>query len=133
MRLCTRCGIEKPLSEFSKKKESFQSACKSCHSKYHQDWYIRNREMRRSQIRQRMKDIRSWVKSLKVGLFCSKCGEDHPATLQFHHRDPSKKDSNLANIYLKGWSKERIMKEIEKCDILCANCHFKLHSEVGER
>ncbi len=55
-----------------------------------------------------------------------KCGFDHPAALQFHHRNPNKKEKELSMVY-ESWSIERIMKEIKKCEVLCANCHFKFH------
>jgi hypothetical protein len=65
---------------------------------------------------------------LKAGLACSVCGETHPACLDFHHRDPYKKSFNLAE----GWKTrtwQEILDEVDKCDILCANCHRKHHSD----
>lgn len=66
---------------------------------------------------------------MKASLKCSKCDENHPATLEFHHIDPSKKDfaiSKMRNAYR---SKEKALEEISKCIVLCANCHKKLHWE----
>lgn len=56
---------------------------------------------------------------------CIRCGESHPACLQFHHRDPSTKLFAITR-----WSKSalKLRAEIAKCDILCANCHFKHHA-----
>jgi hypothetical protein len=70
----------------------------------------------------------AWFAELKVQLACSRCGEDHPACLQFHHRDPKAKDVSVANAVRRGWSRERILRELAKCDVLCANCHFKHHA-----
>ena len=62
---------------------------------------------------------------MKATLECARCGENHPATLQFHHCDPQKKDFNLSEAVREGYSIERISKEVAKCTVLCANCHAK--------
>lgn len=64
--------------------------------------------------------------TLKSKFTCLDCGENDPACLQFHHRDPSQK---LMNIGHKGKcsSTEKLLAEIVKCDVLCANCHRKHH------
>lgn len=62
---------------------------------------------------------------------CLKCNEDHPACLEFHHRNPDDKEYQIsANAGLIPF--RTLLKEIKKCDILCANCHRKLHSEKDE-
>ena len=70
---------------------------------------------------------------LKENLECARCGENHPATLQFHHRDPQKKDFNLSEAVNDGYSIERIKREVAKCTVLCANCHAKEHYEWARR
>ena len=62
---------------------------------------------------------------MKATLECARCRENHPATLQFHHCDPQKKDFNLSEAVREGYSIERIRKEVAKCTVLCANCHAK--------
>ena len=62
---------------------------------------------------------------------CMHCGLKHDGTngslFQFHHRDPSQKEFAVSlNKMWKSWDKLR--KEAEKCDLLCANCHFLHHS-----
>jgi len=74
----------------------------------------------------RKKRNRDWIENIKSTLFCSKCGESRWWVLDFHHRNPEEKDKNVA-ILLQEASKERVLKEIEKCDILCSNCHRNLH------
>lgn len=59
---------------------------------------------------------------------CSICGYDkYTGALQFHHVDPSKKDFSLSGNHGRSWEKYKI--ELDKCVILCANCHAELHSE----
>ena len=50
--------------------------------------------------------------------------------LDFHHRDPKEKDFQLNNRAL-GRKWEVILKEAEKCDLLCANCHREFHFVEG--
>jgi len=60
---------------------------------------------------------------------CSRCGySKYLEVLEFHHRDPSQKLFGIGQRGLtRGW--ERVRAEIEKCDLLCANCHRELHAE----
>lgn len=64
---------------------------------------------------------------------CNHCGYNlHPEILQFHHRDKEHKDFALSggNLCNRKW--EIILKEIDKCDILCPNCHHWLHYNEKE-
>lgn len=59
---------------------------------------------------------------------CQVCGYNKSlAALSFHHRDPSKKDFNF-NGRLANWDKNR--EELDKCDLLCANCHCEEHERL---
>lgn len=60
---------------------------------------------------------------------CEKCGYDKcEGALQFHHRDPSQKEFTIAQINLnKIISMQDILDEVDKCDLLCANCHAEIH------
>lgn len=74
------------------------------------------------------KKRKEWWKELKRGKSCMYCGETSFVCLDFHHRDPSQKLFNIAFAYgRKGRTKEEILAEIEKCDVVCANCHRRLH------
>ena len=71
----------------------------------------------------------------KKTLFCEICGENHPATLDFHHKNPLTKIDTITNLLRqKGWSFERLLQEeIPKCQVLCSNCHRKLHYEENNQ
>jgi hypothetical protein len=69
------------------------------------------------------------VRGIKVSKGCVDCGEKHPACLQFHHRDPSLKLANINRMVILKRSRQLLLSEIEKCDVLCANCHAKRHWE----
>jgi hypothetical protein len=76
---------------------------------------------------ERRKENYAWLRSLKVQ--CIRCPENDPVCLVFHHRNPDEKEINVTTAVNNGWSRQRILKEIEKCDVLCANCHAKEHDK----
>jgi hypothetical protein len=69
---------------------------------------------------------KKWMNEIKSTLKCEKCGENHIATLDFHHINPNEKEFQIAQSY---FSKEKILEEMKKCIVLCSNCHRKLHWE----
>jgi hypothetical protein len=69
----------------------------------------------------------------KATLACVKCGQNHPATFDFHHVDSSTKEESV-NKLLKNRAFKRAMEEIKKCVVLCANCHrIHHHDERQEK
>lgn len=96
--------------------------------KYRRDWYAKNQERGKKSVSCRRQQIREWIADLKLGKKCSHCPETHPACLDYHHRDPAEKEINVSQIAgRKGWGQKRVLEEVAKCDLLCANCHRKLH------
>ena len=57
-----------------------------------------------------------------------KLTDTNSCIFDFHHRDPNEKDINVVKI--KGRSWKRIVIELDKCDVLCANCHRLEHSKL---
>lgn len=73
---------------------------------------------------QRRKDLRDRAIA-HLGGKCRICGYNRcPAAFDFHHIDPQGKDFNISEA-LTSW--ERILPEIEKCELLCSNCHREVH------
>ena len=93
------------------------------------EWYARNREKAKASIKKRSEEIKEWFAELKTGLSCSSCGCKDHRVLEFHHRDPGTKKENISKMVIDGFGREKILKEIDKCDVLCANCHRILHYE----
>ena len=58
---------------------------------------------------------------------CMYCGEKHPACLDFHHRDRTTKEGHIGEF--RKFGLQRVLAEIAKCDVLCANCHRKHHRD----
>jgi hypothetical protein len=66
--------------------------------------------------------------TFKRTLKCTQCGFDHPAALDFHHTNPSEKENLVSKLVSSGCF-AAAMEEVQKCIVLCANCHRIHHYE----
>lgn len=91
-------------------------------------YYEKNRERVKAYSRQRGRDRKAWAAEL-LGGKCFRCEQDHPAALDFHHRDPSQKLARISDMLYRSrkHTEEEIVAEIMKCDLLCKNCHAIEH------
>lgn len=99
-------------------------------AEYQHQWYMKNREARLAANKKTRDAFYQWFRDFKKTLKCQKCGMTHPATLDFHHRDGATKEAEINRMVASKLSKQKIMDEIAKCDVLCANCHRILHYEM---
>ena len=104
------------------------------HARYMREvWYPKNRQ-KHIQINQARKDrIGTFVNSFKNGCSCLYCPESDPVCLEFHHRVPDEKKFEISRAKQLGLNQEQIAAEIAKCDLVCANCHRKLHKGSLQR
>lgn len=102
--------------------------CKLCNKKF-QDFKNRSRC---GSCNTKIRRFRAKAAAIKyLGEECTKCGwQGNQAALQFHHKNSNKKDFIIGNVANKSW--DIIKKELEKCILLCANCHTILHSTKNE-
>lgn len=127
---CSRCKQLKSIEEFGVRRNGVpQPYCRECVRVYGREHYKNNKSKYIDRNKRFRYLVQEWYIQYKETLRCSKCGENHPATLDFHHNDPSHKEFNIARYYQSAGSITRLEKEIEKCSVLCANCHRKLHWE----
>jgi len=94
---------------------------------YRRKWYSQNKESEKAHVRRRKLEIKKWFKDYKRNLKCSRCSENHLATLEFHHKSQSQKEKSIGIMVNDGVSINKILAEIKKCQVLCANCHRKVH------
>ncbi len=90
-------------------------------------WYHQHSKQEQARSAKKKQKMHQWYEEYKATLACQRCGENHPATLVFHHRDAKEKEFAIGQAVHDGWSIKRILKEMEKCDVLCTNCHKRLH------
>ena len=113
-KICSKCGIEKPLTEYHKNgfksdgSQKYRGYCKTCANKRETERYWEKRE---------------FIDSYRT--VCAKCGESRGHVLDFHHRNPKEKEFTIGQ--LRKGSQEVLQKEISKCVCLCANCHRDFH------
>jgi hypothetical protein len=100
---------------------------KASRHKYDRQWYQRHKDRLREKHKQHIADLRLFREQYKSQLQCMKCGEDHPACLQFHHRNKEEKSFALAEVADRASSIKALKREMDKCDVLCVNCPAKRH------
>lgn len=94
-----------------------------------QRWHYKNREWNTERSLQRRQDLRRWINSIKADSDgCTYCSESDPVCLDFHHCDGTDKEMAVNKMVPYGYSRADIRAEIDKCDLVCANCHWKIHN-----
>lgn len=80
-------------------------------------------------VQKRREKVKQMAVEYKGGK-CEICGYNkYAGALDFHHKDPSKKDFGIAHDgHTKSW--EKVKKELDKCMLVCANCHREIHSKI---
>lgn len=92
--------------------------------------YAAYREKRRTYTKERSRQRKIEAIEYKGG-YCSRCaGVFHPAAYDFHHRNPSEKEFDPCKMLLAAW--EKLTAELDKCDLLCSNCHRIVHYQQEE-
>lgn len=114
-RVCTKCGEIKAIELFVRHKQCREGRahyCRTCDAK-------KTNNSRR--------DMKIRAIGYKGGR-CSRCGGVfHPAVYDFHHVTPLEKDANPGELMGRNWDK--VQAELDKCVLLCANCHRLTHTE----
>lgn len=113
---CTKCKQIKSINEFGKTnrkgKPGLQSWCKKCQN---------------LNTGERMRLVKAQAVAY-LGGKCQICNYSKCLdALDFHHRDPKEKEFNICSVKSRNF--EGIKKELDKCDLLCSNCHREIHSE----
>lgn len=131
---CKKCQQDKEESEFywrNKEKGIRRTDCKvCCEAARDHTHYYRNHEKYKALTRARndvaRARVRDFVLEYLEGNPCTVCGESDPVVLEFHHRNSEEKEHNVSKLIKNGWVLQRLKDEIEKCDVVCANCHKRL-------
>lgn len=133
-KVCGKCDLEKPLKEFAKKGNGRQSHCKACQKKVSDAHYRQHKDRVKARSKARTErillEIQKWIWDYLLEHPCP-CGEADPVVLDFDHRDPAEKTASVSDLMRSGYGLPRIIEEIEKCDVLCSNCHRKRTASVG--
>lgn len=124
---CNQCKRFLPTEDFQLRKDSkdgFRGQCKYCRSKNTVEWYRNNPKARIKRDENRRKNIREWMDEIKSSNPCSDCKKIFPpCVMDWDHLPGSIKTKPIAVLVKNRISKTTIMKELEKCELVCANCH----------
>lgn len=130
MKRCSKCKTNKEILEFHKnrtRKDGLSAECKVCKSIRQKSMSRKARDLANEYGRRYSKSKREFIINYKLDHPCIICGEKEYVCLDFHHLDPSTKLFDIARIPT---SIERTKEEIEKCVVLCSNCHKKVHAGI---
>jgi predicted HNH restriction endonuclease len=118
MKTCSRCKKEKPAStdyffkRTGNRSNELTAECKTC---FTERIYERSRKQKHLGV-------------VHKGGKCIICGYNKSeAALEFHHVDPSKKEFGFKSSWI---NLERLFKELDKCVLVCANCHREIHQDL---
>lgn len=118
---CNRSDVEFNLKTKNGKVVQ-QTYCKECNKLYQKNHYLQNKKTYREKDKQHVKNRYQNFLVFMQDKSCMDCGHKDPRVLEFDHRDPATKKANVA-VLVRSNSWESVSLEMEKCDIVCCNCH----------
>ena len=128
---CCTCKQVKPLEDFNRMKRSKdgrQGSCRDCNKAYHYHHWDRHMAQIKARRKRQREAARAFIVSYLRTHPCVDCGEADIVVLEFDHlRDKSR---NVSYFIATG-EIARIQQEIEKCEVVCANCHRRRTSRRG--
>ncbi|MEA2452920.1 MAG: hypothetical protein QOG04_1630 [Actinomycetota bacterium] len=132
---CSKCGSFKPPEQFMWRKWESRlrdAYCRPCRAAYHRDHYQRNKQRYIAKASARTQRIVKERTEYLIAFFkehpCADCGESDPVVLEFDHLD-EKAFGIAAGMRSRNW--DAVLAEMEKCEVVCANCHRRRTSRRG--
>lgn len=126
MKYCNECKNNKPLKDFHKRaaaKDGHQPICKLCKKERDAKRFKADPSRYQASKDRYKKEYREWLNSLK-NKPCTDCNKQfHFSAMHWDHLPKYEKSFNLGSCRSGKYSKQRILKEIAKCELVCANCH----------
>lgn len=129
---CKSCGKMAPHS-WVKSMRTYRPRCKFCHNAYNRtyqqnspSWKTKH-NLYKSRFNKRLKQELVAM----LGGKCTVCGlqDECMAVYDFHHTDPSKKDFSINQV----GSRKAALREIQKCVLVCATCHRRIHAQLRQK
>ena len=128
MKRCYNCGQTKENSFFAKnksRKDGLQSKCRDCDNRRNREYFKENRSSIILKIRgvksKHLERNREFIINYLKENSCVDCGNTDIRVLEFDHQHSKK--YLVSRMVSSGYSLKTIKNEIEKCEVVCANCH----------
>ena len=121
---CMKCREWKPETEVHNSLRGEFTYCRPCRNAYDRLYYAeRGRADRLARNRAALDAAREWMNAMKEGVPCADCGQLFPAfVMHWDHLPGFRKVDDVGNM-LRRFSRETILEELKKCELVCANCH----------
>lgn len=133
---CKTCHQLKALNEFYKTPKGHYRSCKECRKAYYRKrWKTipKAKEINRKVFNKMVAINKTFFAEYMKNKSCIDCGENDPRVLDFDHVRSVKKH-NISKMVSGSFLWSTILKEIEKCEIRCANCHRrKTYNEMRRK
>jgi hypothetical protein len=120
-RWCSRCASYRPATEFNRFAGGRQWWCRDCFKRYYAEGRARHRSRNNALKAQRVKEAQRLVLDHLRGRACADCGEPDLIVLEFDH--VGEKRCEISTLVRRGVRAGVLWLELERCDIVCANCH----------
>lgn len=127
-KFCTQCKSTKSIFDFNKNRSSsdgLQTYCRLCDRERNKFRCKNNisgtRDKAYDRKRKNLKINQNIIIEFLQKNPCIDCNNNDILVLEFDHRDPSTKYKNVGELLC--YATSTVLKEIEKCDVRCANCH----------
>lgn len=124
-KVCSDCKQKKPFANYRWRDRSRNLKVKRC-SECDTAWRSKDYQDKTDSYRRRINQLHTELRAIVVEEKkhpCMDCGVCYPPyVMDFDHRDPTQKVSKISNLMRWG-SKDKLLIELEKCDLVCANCH----------
>ena len=135
LRICKKCKTEKPVSNFGVRNansDGLMVVCKECNRLSQKIQYSNNKTYYLDRNREHRSRNRELYRQSKEGKPCARCGGVFPqVVMDYDHLDPKTKRMCVAQML--GYSWADIQSEINKCELLCSNCHRIKTYETSNR
>lgn len=134
---CKRCNIETADISRRKRMKENKEAWDEYNRNFKAKWNKENKDKVIEYQKKAFKKFKDHARNLKIeainylGGSCSKCGYcKFYSALDFHHLDPDQKDDGIGNLIWKNkkMTLEKLKPELDKCVVLCKNCHAEEHN-----
>lgn len=133
MKKCSKCDLIKPLRDFYRRRTGprageYYEKCRECMKSRGKNYYHQNREKQLELVKIRkeryIEERKKFLEEVK-NKPCLDCGKKYPAwVMDFDHRNGKTKVASISKLAFKQFATfERLQEEIEKCDLVCSNCH----------
>jgi hypothetical protein len=118
---CSRCKRKLPVTSFNRYRDGRQSWCRACFRAYYAQTGDVQRRNASELRRRRIEEARALIREHLRTRACVDCGESDLVVLEFDHIGSKRGD--MAELVRGGRRREMLLEELERCEVVCANCH----------